>query len=97
MDSIDCDPAFEVPEDPISLFLVLEQSGGTPAAQSIFLPGLMRMDRQPDRATARRSGTRAADVELCLIGQHMIKKNGHLVLRMWKILCNMPVEVWIIL
>jgi len=97
LDSIDCDPAFEVPEGPVSLFLVLEQSGGAPEAQSVFLPGLMGMDRQTDRAAAGSSRTRADGVELCLIGQHMIKKNDNLVLRMWKILSNMPVEVWIFL
>jgi hypothetical protein len=48
----------------------------------------MGMDRQPDRAAADSSRTRADGVELYLIGQHMIKKNDNLVLRMWKILSN---------
>jgi hypothetical protein len=55
----------------------------------------MGMDRQTDRAAAGSSRTRADGVELCLFGQHMIKKNDNLVLRMWKILSNMPVEGWI--
>jgi hypothetical protein len=57
----------------------------------------MGMDRQTDRAAAGSSRTRAAGDELCLIGQHMIKKNGNLVFRMWKILSDMPVEVRIFL
>jgi hypothetical protein len=57
----------------------------------------MGMDRQTDRAAAGSSRTRADGVELCLIGQHMIKKNDNLVLRMSKILSHMPGEVWIFL
>jgi len=53
---------------------------GAAEAESVFLPGLMGMDRQADGAAACRSGKSTDRAELCLIGHPMIieKREPHL-------------------